>query len=314
MRISLLLFLCFLALTGSPARAVDAYSLFPIGAQLDDLSIPTVLENEFAFSRITPKRALHTNLRDQTGNEFGTPTNPIITSVSNSIGSFIIGTVATSATSEVRVEKTTYTEQTSDARRSIKSASANDIINGTGARYVKIVYLTVNGAGPYIETVALNGTGCVITTATDIGLIERLEVTEVGSTRSNVGILTLYSNTTCGGTTIGTIAATDNITKWAHHYVPINKVMSITGISVSHNGTTVGSGAVFVLKSQVIPLSNKPEINQSEDIRLYGQASTFSRTYSYPMKIIGPAKVTMFVTPESTSNLIYRSAIDFYEQ
>lgn len=308
------LFFCFLALVGSPARAVDAYSLFPIGGKVDDLSVPTTLEDDYDVARITPKRAVHVNLRDQTGIEFGTSSNPIITSVSNSIGSFIIGTVFTTDPIETRVEKTTYTEQTTDAQRSIKSSNANDIINGTGARYVKIVYLTVNGDGPYTEIIALNGTACVITTATNIGLIEKMEVTEIGSTGSNVGILTLYSNTTCGATTIGTIAATDNITKWGHHYVPINKVMSITGISVSHNGTTVGSGATFVLKSQVIPAGNKPEINRSEDIRLYGQSSTFSRTYSYPLKIYGPSKVTMFVTSESSSDLIYRSAIDFYEQ
>ena len=89
--------------------------------------------------------------------------------------------------------------------------------------------------------------------------------------------------------------------------------MKLTGISVSHNGTVVGSGAVFILKAKMLAVATAPEHQISDFVRLYGQSSTFSRAYNSPIAVAGPARVTVFVTPESTSNLVYRAAIDFNE-
>lgn len=234
--------------------------------------------------------------------------------VFSSLGSFTFGDVTTSAATNVKVERTAYTEQSSNAQRSIKSASANDTSAGTGARTVKITYFDSTGAGPTTETVTLNGTTCVATASSTIAFIEKMEVVTVGSTTSNVGILTLSANAACGGTTIGTVAATDNQTFWTHHYVATGKVANVTGISVSHNGTTVGSGGVFVLRSIPIPTANQAERQYSDSIRLYGQSSTFVRTYASPLKITGPARMTVYVTPETGSSAVYRGSIDFYEQ
>jgi hypothetical protein len=59
--------------------------------------------------------------------------------------------------------------------------------------------------------------------------------------------------------------------------------------------------------------TTSPEKQYSDFIRLYGQSSTIVRTYLTPIQIQGPARITLYVTPESTSALTYRSAIDFYE-
>ena len=227
---------------------------------------------------------------------------------------FRFGEITSTTTTTKRVEKTTYTEQTTNAQRSVASASANDAAAGTGARTVKITYLDQTGAGPYTETVTLNGTTGVNTAASDICFIEKLEVITVGSTGSNVGIITLYSAINKGGVTIGTIAAKDIITYWCHHYVPSGLSFKLTGISVSHNGTTVGSGAAFWLRSLPINVANVPEVQITDVVRLYGQSSTFSRLYNSPVTVAGPARITMFVTPESASSFVYRSAIDFYEE
>jgi hypothetical protein len=226
---------------------------------------------------------------------------------------FAFGDVTSASTTQKTVERTTYTEQTTDAQRSIASASANDTAAGTGARTVKITYLNSTGSGPYTETVTLNGTSYVNTVATNICFIEQIEVVTVGSGGTNAGILTLKAATAGGGATIGTIGAANGQTFWAHHYIPTGKIANITGISVSHNGTTVGSGAVFVVKAKAIGVANQYEVQLSDFVRLYGQSSTFARAYTSPVKFTGPARLMLYVTPESSSSFVYRGSIDYFE-
>jgi hypothetical protein len=238
----------------------------------------------------------------------------LVTSALTGFGAdFSFGDIATAATTKVVVRRTAYTEQTTNAQRSIASANANDTLAGTGARKVVIKYLDQSGNGPFEEEVSLNGTTYVNTVATNICYIEEITVTEAGSLLSNQGIITLKATTAGGGATIGTIGALANRTFWAHHYVPINKICNITGISCSHNGTTVGSGAVFVLESKKINGTSFAQIQVSDFVRLYGQSSTFSRSYQSPIKVTGPARLEIYVTPESASAFTYRSAFDFFE-
>ena len=238
----------------------------------------------------------------------------LITSALTGFGAeFSFGDIATAATTQVAVKRTTYTEQTTNAQRSIVSSNANDTSAGTGARTVKITYLDQTGAGPYTETLTLNGTTPVNTTNTNICFIEQIDVVTVGSAGSNAGIISLKAATAGGGATIGTIAATNNQTFWCHHYVPVSKTCNVTGISCSHNGTTVGSGAVFQLYSKPIGVSNAVVSQVSDFVRLYGQSSTFSRNYASPIKITGPAFLEIKVTPESSSSFTYRSSFDFFE-
>jgi hypothetical protein len=241
-------------------------------------------------------------------------TGGLVTTALTGFGAdFAFGDVTLAAIAQAVVRRTAYTEQTSNAQRSIASANANDTAAGTGARTVKITYLTSTGTGPFTETVTLNGTSYVNTTATDICYIEQIEVITAGSGGTNAGILTLKAATAGGGATIGTINAGDRQTFWAHHYIPTGKEANITGISVSHNGTTVGSGGVFVVKAQTLNLANTVEIQLSDFVRLYGQSSTFARAYTSPVKFTGPARLLLYVTPETSSSTVYRGAIDFFE-
>lgn len=241
-------------------------------------------------------------------------TGGLVTTALTGFGAdFAFGDVTLAATTQAVVRRTVYTEQTSNAQRSIASASANDAAAGTGARTVKITYLTSTGTGPFTETVTLNGTTYVNTVATNICFIEQIEVTTAGSGGTNAGILTLKAATAGGGATIGTINAGDRQTFWAHHYIPTGKEANVTGISVSHNGTTVGSGGVFVVKALTLNAANAVEIQLSDFVRLYGQSSTFARAYTSPVKFSGPARLLLYVTPETASSTVYRGAIDFFE-
>jgi hypothetical protein len=238
----------------------------------------------------------------------------LVTSALTGFGAnFTFGDRTTAALTRVLVQRTTYTEQTTNAQRSIASASANDTAAGTGARTVKITYFDQTGAGPFTETITLNGVTFVNTVATDICFIEQIDVLTAGSTGSNVGIITLRAAAAGGGAVIGTIAATNNQTFWTHHYVATGKTCNITGISCGHNGTTVGSGALFTLNARPIDVANAVESQISDFVRLYGQTSTFSRVYTSPIKVVGPARIQAYVTPETTSSTIYRCAFDFFE-
>ena len=238
----------------------------------------------------------------------------LVTSAITGFGAdFTFGDINTSALTRVLVRRTAYTEQTTNAQRSIASANANDTAAGTGARTVQITYLTATGTGPFTETVTLNGTSYVNTVATNICYIEEMRVLTAGSSGSNTGILTLKAATAGGGATIGTINATNNQTFWCHHYVPIGKICNITGISCGHNGTTVGSGALFTINAKYFTVTNGVETQVSDFVRLYGQTSTFSRSYASPIKVAGPARLQTYVTPESASSIIYRAAFDFFE-
>ena len=55
----------------------------PLMGQFDDASTTTITEDNVGVSRITSQRALHTNLRNQSGTEIGTSTNPLIAITQN---------------------------------------------------------------------------------------------------------------------------------------------------------------------------------------------------------------------------------------
>jgi hypothetical protein len=238
--------------------------------------------------------------------------NLIVTSLTGFNANFTFGDRTLAATAQQPVYRNAYTRQTVNGPWSIVSSSANDVGGGTGARFVQITYLTQTGAGPFTETVTMNGTTAV-NFAAQMCYVEKIQVLQAGSTGSNVGTLTLRNAQNGGGTVITTIAPTENQTFLTHHYVPVGSVCKITGVSVGHSGTTVGSGGVFVLKAIPIAASNVTELLVSDFIRLYGQSSTFGRNYQSPITVIGPARITLYVTPESTASTVFRGAFDFFE-
>lgn len=242
--------------------------------------------------------------------------NFVTTAITGFGADFSFGDVTLASTSIAVVRRTAYAEQTTNAQRSFSSTDVDDDGSpaGTGARTIRVEYLDSTGAGPYTETLVMNGTTCVSTVATNIAYVEGIKVLTVGSTGSNEGTISMFVNSSCGGGTIGPISVNNNQTYWAHHYVPIGKIANITGISTSHNGTTVGSGGVFVLKAKSLSATDAVDDQVSDFVRLYGQSSTFARTYASPIKITGPSRLLLYVTPETSTSTVYRAAIDFFEQ
>lgn len=236
----------------------------------------------------------------------------VSTTVSGNSSRFEFGDITTTASTKVVVQRTAYTEPTSSLAFSFKSSSANDSSAGTGARTIRVEYYDGSSSTISSETVTTNGTTCVNSVTTSARYIEDISVLTAGSTRSNVGTLTFYTGTGCT-TTAATIAPTDNQTFWARHYVPTGRTMFITSLSVSHSGTTVGSGGVFTIRSTPLGVSNAITEQIGDFHRLYGQSSTALRTYSSPIQVTGPARVEVFVNPETTSSTVYRASFDYYE-
>jgi len=226
---------------------------------------------------------------------------------------FVMGDIQTAVLGTYAIRRGTYNEQSVNAQRSIASSSANDTAAGTGARTVTITYYTATFTGPFTVTLTLNGTTAVNTVATDICYIEDIAVVTVGGTGSNVGVLTLYVGTGGAGGTLATVTATSNQAHFCHHYVPTGQTAHITAQWAGHTGTTVGSGATFVIRAKVLGVANAVEHQVSDTFRLYGQSSSVQRNYGTPIRVPGPARIVTYVIPETATNVNYRASFDFYE-
>lgn len=225
---------------------------------------------------------------------------------------FTYGQVATSAVTTVPVEATTYTEQTANSTMSIASSSANDTAAGTGARTVTITYFDATMAGPLTHTATLNGTAFVNLVA-GMCYIEKIIVATVGSTGSNVGTLTLKATTAGGGATVGTVAATQNRTHWAHHYVPTGKTCYISGFNNGTSGNSTGQAGLFVLRSSTPTVANTPEIQISDFQDVAGAVTNYTRLYNSPIQVPGPARIRAYVTPNATSAYSSYSSFDYID-
>lgn len=233
---------------------------------------------------------------------------------------FTFGALPTTTATLQRIEATTYTEQATNAQRSVVSSSASDTSAGVGARTILITYLKSDGTGPFTTTVSMNGTTAVNTTATDICFVEKMEVVTVGSSGTNVGTISIKTTTGGGGSTFGSIGVSsvstggDGRTLWAHHYIPSGKTMHVTSALTGHgSNTSQGSGGVFHMKSAPIGVSNAIELQVTDFIHQYGQASSTQRFYDTPIDVAGPARITAFVQPDASLTVVYLFSWDYYE-
>lgn len=220
-----------------------------------------------------------------------------------------------SSGSSHRIRATPYTPQAANAQRSLASSSASDASAGTGARTVELTYMKADGSGPFTETVTLNGTTAVNTVATDICSIEKMEVKTVGSGGANAGTISLYTATAGGGTVFGSIGfgnivsgEGDNQTFWAHHYVPLGKRFSMTGLSVGVGGA--GGTCQFHVRSLATTVANSAETPVTGVLIASTQ---FQRAYTSPVEVTGPARVTVLGVP-STNGMTLTAAMDYYEE
>lgn len=212
------------------------------------------------------------------------------------------GYTATSAATSKTVRATTYTPQGTDSQRSFNSTSANDTAAGTGARKIKLTYLDASGAGPFTETVTLNGTARVNTIATNIALIERIDVVEVGSGGGNAGTIQIWTTPTSGGAIWGSIATGDNQTYWAHHYVPAGKTCYVTNIEGASSPTAGG-----LTLNTANPLSSLiPQIAPDITVR-HANVHVF-RQYTIPVPVVGPAIIFVNERPDAaTASTVFAS-------
>lgn len=210
---------------------------------------------------------------------------------------FSFGLVSTAAATQVGVLSTTYVEQTTNSAMTMVSSSTSDIAGGTGARTVVVTYLDQTMAGPFTTSFILNGTTAVTASVSNMCFIEKITVTTVGSTLSNVGTLTLKA----GATTVGSVAPTNNLTWWAQHYVPAGKICYISGFNIGNTSSAAGGGGVFVLKSATPAVANTPEIQVSDFVNMPGAAPSVTRNYASPIQVVGPARIRAYVTPNATS-------------
>lgn len=230
--------------------------------------------------------------------------------VSGSTGN-AFGRVATAATTEVAVRQTAYTEQTANFQGSVVSSSANDAAAGTGARTIRITYYDAAMAGPFTEDVTLNGVTPVNLVGLNHCYIEKIVVLTVGSTRSNVGTISLFTGLAGAGTLVGTIAATINGTRWGHHYVAAGKQCNVATIVAGTNGTIDG----IVRLTFVNPLTAA-----AADLQLAGyinvglNQNAFARYFNIPLKVVGPGRLTLYVTPNAATAVNWFAGIDFQEQ
>jgi hypothetical protein len=194
------------------------------------------------------------------------------------------------------VRPTTYTPQATGAQRSINSTSANDTAAGTGARKVRISYWTQTGtgtlAGPFYETLILNGTAGVNTVATNIRYVSDMEVMNAGSGGVNAGIIQLWTGTGATGSIFFSIAASDYCSQSCHYYVPSGYAMFVTGLTAETNAAIANLPGVAI-RSLDLSGTDTAERLLIPDVRCH-QYAPVTHTYESPPQVNGPALVTAY--------------------
>lgn len=207
------------------------------------------------------------------------------------------GYTATAAASGKAIRATTYTPQGTNAQRSVNSTSASDTSAGTGAQKVTINYLDTTMSALLSETVTLNGTTAVNTVSTTMALIENMVVAQVGSGGGNAGTLQLFTTTAGGGSVWASVAISDNMTFWAHHYVPsgvtcylLNFTCGATAVAgqtnLNHVGNPLGSGI--------------PQLQIGVTL-IHVAAGTWDHDFDVPLAVPGPDLIFLVERPVSST-------------
>jgi hypothetical protein len=202
------------------------------------------------------------------------------------------GYLNTSATGNQAVRATTYTPSTSAGQRSIASSSTADTSSGTGAQTVTINYLDPSFV-LHSETITLNGTTPVATVGTNYLYIESIVVTTVGTGQINAGVISLYTNNNGTGTVIGSVAAGDQQTWWAHHYVPSGVTCYITCLSA---GGTVVAGNVNLIHQPSLASPGSPTTQIGLSL-IHPAGGSWEHDFEVPISCPGPDFVWINESP-----------------
>lgn len=133
---------------------------------------------------------------------------------------------------------------------SVVSTSANDTAGGTGVQSIKFRYLDVDLI-EHTETIVLNGTTPVVSTATNVRYVNGMVAASLGSGKAAAGAITLYSGT--GNHTYiaaGSIRCTCTV-----RTVPANSRFIITSLQAGAvSGTSASSVEVQLAVSSYLDI------------------------------------------------------------
>ena len=208
------------------------------------------------------------------------------------------GYVGTSATSGKVIRATTYTPQGTNAQRSVNSTSSSDTSAGTGAQKVTVNFLDATNIVLASETVTMNGTTAVNTVSTNVALLENMIVAQVGSGGGNVGTIQIFTTTAGGGSVWGSIAASDNQTFWAHHYVPSGVTCYILGFTC---GATVVAGQTNLNHSGNPLGTGLPQLQIGVTL-MHVAAGTWDHDFEVPIAVAGPDLVWLVERPVAVTS------------
>jgi|GEM_PF-956502 hypothetical protein len=192
-----------------------------------------------------------------------------------------------------------YIWPTAEMRMEIVSSSADDAAEGTGARTVRIRYLT-RAFVEKSEDIALNGVTPVPTVATDIYRINWFRVLTAGSGGKAAGDLDLrhLDNTPIYSRIPAGLTRARN----AMYTVPANKILFITQLTYSTGNSQGGRFCRFSLRSNYEDLSNTLTGNVFYPYSEIGvQDGAFTITYDVPMKFIAGADIKVSATGDATN-------------
>lgn len=210
------------------------------------------------------------------------------------------GFVTTNAIINTNVSFTTLSNPASAATRSVVSTSAGDNPVGGGAFTVKITYYDLNGAGPFTETVTLNGTTAVNTVSSSIYFIESFVVATSSTVNGNLGTISLFAAVAGGGAALVSLSSTASDTSrgyWARHFVATGKtcyIKHLYTISTGIAGTLViqkqGISAGVLATPTVTLMKVRSSLNSQLDMH-----------FDIPLTVTGPAQILMTILPDTTA-------------
>lgn len=218
------------------------------------------------------------------------------------------GNLSAASVSEVLLCARGYTEQASEAQRSVLSTSNQDKPGGSGAAKVRITYL--NSAYELkTEDVTLDGTKDVNTVATDVRFIEKFQVIQGGPAAGAIKIMTEIDG---DGSEFCGIGAYTYDAFLCHHYVPAGKSGYVYGW-----GASVDDEAKFKLMGRMTYDGNV--VDEHWDlINLMGIATppgllTFEkRLVAVPFQEKAYIRIT--VVPSQTSTTTIRGELLIWEE
>lgn len=219
----------------------------------------------------------------------------------------VTGYVAATTVAIITVRASTYVAQTSAAQRSVKSSSAldNGVTPNTGARTIVITYLN-NNMEVKQDTITLNGTAAVNTTATDIQFIEKIVCATTGVDVTNDGNIQLFTGLAGTGSVMAQINTGDSQTFYAHHYVPTGVTCYILK---AEGAGTLTTGRSFLHRTGDPRLPGTLPLLQIGDITVHSAGFEEDHEYHVPLVIPGPDLIIAkeFPVTANASNIAYAS-------